>query len=196
LRKISLYDKKHGSKIKFTTVRNPLSWYTSWYFYAYQTFWGKIGPEWKTPLHKITKQLNTKDLMVCFPYWLCDLLHLKGVFKQPLQSKWYQFMKTTGLGLYSFHHIYYNFSRFPVKDPLTQYDELFIPDAVITMENMHEELEQLLKAPNLPRSVINEGQYGSYVDYYNDETIRLVKAKDRLFFDRYYTSHTIHQVEP
>lgn len=173
-------------KFRFGVVRNPFDWYISWWKY------NKVSHD------PVQKELFQKGRDKNFN------LFIKHLFSRTEgRNRWFDLgiMNKLDIGLLSFKYIkvmfYYNcifYTDFP--EWIRLHNDLMIVSDIIRFENFKEEVCDLFDRYNFPledevrnklinSSKTNSTEHFHYSEYYNNESIELVKHKDRFIFDNH-----------
>jgi hypothetical protein len=174
-------------KIKFAIVRNPLSWYVSWFFHI-DSFSNKSSSGkrvWTDIKKEVARTFKPKNDIEHFQQWLDLLLNFKGVMSE-INEEPFLTMRKTGLRPCSYFYVRYCFSNIYDQDYCIRWhNRLLLTNVVCRMEKIDRDFRKKLKLDiEIPR--INEGSHLDYGSYYTPKLASLVKSSDKLIWDRFY----------
>jgi len=152
----------------FGMVRNPWSWYVSWWHANSGLSKGK------TMFPRVFTEETTKDFNKFIKHIFTNDLGVMPYFNYPVMCEY-------DIGLFSFRfmecHCDYNFK--------------VIVDYIIHRENIKKELCTCLKLNDEKKNILfnmepyHVGTHKPYYEYYNEESVELVRYKDRAIIDKY-----------
>ncbi len=203
-------DKKYKKTVKLGTVRNPLSWYTSFFFDNLQKSPILIkrhkerGTRPKpTSLMRIFDPKDTQDFSVFINNMLKeDFLDENVKFKFIKEYIPYmKFMKKFDVGLCTIMYLNIYFKDFYSimdggVDLFSRHDELLSVDKMIKTEELNSSLSLFLKEHKYPSKICNKLKEEKKINvirkkpwraYYTSEEVEKILYKDRLIFDSFYT---------
>jgi hypothetical protein len=197
---IDLLDKRHKNKLKFGVIRNPWSWYVSWYHHQ--------QPKGKW----LTLFLNGKSNT--FRNFLTGVLSSsfarknKGLKFHPVGNPYLKpsipvldYISNLGIGFVTYRYLYMFFNNYEnifygKRDIWTNHNKLLSLDCVIKNENIANDIIKVFNQNNILLSSNNKGilrnaprrnitNHKPYQTYYDEELVQLVGEKDKLVIDRY-----------
>lgn len=179
---------KNKNIIKFGTIRNPFSWYTSIYK-------AKVVP---SPTNKIDypfmKNNSFQDL---FEDLVLFKNGVKGIKKwnRPWKKNYtpYEMVKSyfPEYGFYTNNFIHYYFSS---KDNIgilniEKAKKMIGIDKIIRIENLNKEFSELFENEGINLSIkekLKASPPGDYMKYYTPEMIKEIKKRDNIIFKLFY----------
>jgi len=204
-----MMDKKYKDLTKFGNIRNPLSWYVSFYFHHLQKSPIMIRRHKErgtvpspTAFAKYFDPKNTGDFNVFINnIFLDSYLDSNVKFKFIKEYIPYmKYMKKLDVGFYTIMYLNIYFKDFykimnNEIDIFKNHDQLLTVKHMLKMESLNKSLAAFLKKNNYSPSIINKlksekkinvMKKQSWRNYYSKELIKKIVYKDRLIFDLYY----------
>lgn len=156
--------------IKFGVVRNPWNWYVSWWSAQKRL----VGGGGETLFPSIFYNETLEDFNVFIKHIMTHDFGCPPYFSGPI-------MQRLNIGAYTYrylecHHIGWN---------------IMSVDRVLHQENLREELADFLDLSPERRKILFDmedyhvGSYKPFREYYNNESIALVKEKDKFIIEKH-----------
>jgi hypothetical protein len=199
----------YASKFKFGSIRNPWSWYYSWYqllkaypndFYARLLLTKPLS--FVEFVRKLLSDETARALSDTKTFPMGDPKRRapsnKGRWIKP-----FEYMKNLDVGFFSYHYIYLFFNgydkAFYHEDPkyvFANHDKLMLVDTLVKTEGCGNNLVEALRKSGVPlrgkqvklitshrRANTSKVRTGDWRNHYDTETVELVRYKDRIIID-------------
>lgn len=186
---------KTKDRTKFGYIRNPYDWYLSFWSYSKDgsdaTYLNLHTEESKKDINVFIEHLSNTRIALC--YYTNKIV--EGETK-PLSHIDLGIAADLDIGLYTYKYLHTYFHP-DVFNDIENYKKYFLVDKILRFENLREDLEIFFKENifelnesqttllyRAPKVRATKHRHYSE-DYYNIETIELIKHKDRIIFDTY-----------
>ena len=172
---------EHHEKLRFGCIRNPLSWYVSW--------WSANCQAESTLFPNVFTEETKKD----FKVFIHHLMSLDFSQQHDLD---FEVISMADIGVYTYRY-FKSFSLNNLPLCVARPDISFLMDKIIHQENLNEELAEVLelskrqKKKLLKLNPYHVSEHKHYSEYYDEDTSTLVKEKDRIIFERYYPEELV-----
>lgn len=183
--------------VKFGYIRNPYDWYLSFWCFSkkghstYDLLY--LNDESKKDINEFIKTLYTLNFSIC--YYSNSLVDEK---EYTLPHINFSLMKKLDIGLLTYRYLYIYYHP-DVFEDIDNYKKYFLADKILRFEDLHNEFISMFKKFDLgyefnkkainhfkSRDKIRATKHRHYTDnYYTQETIDLIKYKDRIIFKEY-----------
>lgn len=176
------------NKFKFGTIRNPYDWYVSWWAYSKYS-----------PVDQYTRQLYSNGGTEDFNIFVKNVMEANEG-----KNTWFNLniMGKFDIGLMTYKYLNVLCSRNKVFDKELcmweqSHDELLLADYIMRFEALRDEIDYVFSTyifdldSNQRKKLFGEEKINSsnrkadYRKYYSDESIELIKHKDRFIFNNY-----------